>query len=213
MWNPGDQVALRGMYNGKPWYVQSVLVVKDSSDETALLLIPGAECVAPWGYIHQKHGNNGVWDRWRECQNQPWTLETYRWHTNRLLILLEPAKFYSTILMWNDASSQFLCYYVNFQLPFTRSRCGFDTFDLELDIVIEPTFAWKWKDVGEYQQGILKGVLRKEWVEAIENAKPEVLATIDRQGYPMNNSWLDWQPDPTWRAPNLPVGWDQSTNI
>jgi protein associated with RNAse G/E len=111
--------------------------------------------------------------------------------------------------MWNDASGQFLCYYINFQLPFTRSQCGFDTFDLELDMVIEPTFAWKWKDVREYQQGIQRGILREEWVEAIENAKPEILATIEQQGYPLNSSWLDWQPDPAWQAPNLPLGWDQ----
>ncbi|MFO7585966.1 MAG: hypothetical protein R6W69_14655, partial [Anaerolineales bacterium] len=68
---------------------------------------------------------------------------------------------------------------------------------------------WKWKDVDEYQQGIRNGLLRKEWVEAIENAKPEVLSTIERQGYPLDNSWIGWQPHPAWQAPNLPSGWEQ----
>ncbi len=213
MWNSGDPIALRGMYAGKPWYVQSVRVVKDSPEEIALLLTPGAECVAPWGYIHQKHGAHGRWDRWQECLNPPWRLEPYRWHTNRMLMLLEPEKFYSTILIWNDASHQFICYYINFQIPFVRSSCGIDTFDLELDIIIEPSYQWKWKDEAEYRLGIEAGVLRSDWIRGIEAAKPEVLNAIEQRHYPIDNTWLGWQPDPEWQAPSLPFGWEQEAHV
>jgi len=43
----GDNVLLRGMYNHRPVYVQSCRVVKDTPEETALFIWPGAECVAP----------------------------------------------------------------------------------------------------------------------------------------------------------------------
>ena len=61
LWNQGDNVLLRGIYDNHPVYVQSLRVVKDTPDETALLIWPGAECAAPKGYIQQGHSGN--WHR------------------------------------------------------------------------------------------------------------------------------------------------------
>jgi hypothetical protein len=208
-WNPGDNVALRGMYDGHPWYIQSAIVVKDSPEEIALLVMPGAECAAPYGYIHQKHGPDGKWERWEEMLNPPWHLETYAWHTNRFLILLRPDEFFATIYIWQHKTGKFQCYYINFQLPFQRSHCGFDTFDLELDLVIGPDYQWKWKDIDEYRQGIESGILRADWVDGIESAQKDVFAKLEQRLYPLDGTWLDWKPDPTWKAPNLPAGWEK----
>ena len=205
---PGEIVALRGMLHQQPWYIQSTLVVKDSPQETALLLLPGAECAAPSGYIHQKHGDQGHWDRWMEILNATWQLEKYRWRTNRFLILLEPGKFYATIYIWNHASNLFQGYYINFQLPFERSQSGFDTFDLELDILIDPTLQWQWKDLAEYQSGIQLGIITPEWVRGIEQAQVGLFECLSKRQYPLDGSWVNWQPDPAWQAPNLPSGWE-----
>jgi hypothetical protein len=207
-WNPGDQIALRRMYAGHPWHVQSVIVVKDNPEEIALLLIPGAECVAPYGYIHQKHGSEGKWERWQEMLNPPWRLEKYAWRTSHFLILLKPDDFYSIIYIW-EATNAFLCYYVNFQLPFQRSHCGFDTFDLELDLVIKPDYSWRWKDVEDYQRGIAAGILIPEWVRGLETAQKDVFDRLEQRRYPLDGRWLDWKPDPVWMAPKLPANWDQ----
>jgi hypothetical protein len=120
LWNEGDTVLLRGMYDNRPVYVQSLRVVKDTPEETALLICPGAECVAPSGYIH--HGHEWNLARWQETLDNTLQMEKYLWHTNRFLILLEPKKFYSTIYIWNAVSSAFVCYYINFQLPFRRTQ-------------------------------------------------------------------------------------------
>jgi hypothetical protein len=208
-WNLGDTVALRGIYQNQPWYVQSAIVVKDSPEEIALAMLPGAECVAPYGYIHQKHGIEGKWVRWEEMLTLPWRLEKYAWHTKRFLILLKPDAFYATMHIWEDATNSFKCYYINFQLPFKRSHCGFDTFDLELDIVVKPDNTWHWKDIEEYKCGIEAGILLPEWVQGIEAAKPEVFDMIEKRQYPLDGHWLNWRPDPGWIAPKLPVNWDQ----
>lgn len=208
-WKPGDNVALRGMYAGRPWYVQSATVVKDNPDEIALLVMPGAECVAHYGYIHQKHGPNGKWDRWRDMLNQYWRLEKYAWHTNRFLILLKPDEFYETIYIWQHETNIFQCYYINFQLPFERSHCGFDTFDLELDIVIEPDYCWNWKDADDYQHGIEAGILRADWVRGIENAQKDIFDKLEQRTYPLDGCWLDWKPDPAWKTSILPAGWEK----
>jgi hypothetical protein len=208
MWQSGDTVILRGMYNRRPSYVQSAIVVKDTPEEVALLVAPGAECAAPSGYIHKKHGDHTGWKRWDDMLSNAWQMETYAWHTNRFLILLEPLKFYSAIYIWEHASGIFQCYYINFQLPFERTPLGFDTFDLELDLVIAPDCRWEWKDVAEYQTGIEKGVLRPEWVQGIKHAKQDVFARLEQRLYPLNGEWLHWQPDPQWVTPRLPDGWD-----
>lgn len=205
---PGTNIALRGMYNHRPWYVESAIVVKDTPQEVALLVAPGAECAAPPEYIHGKHGESHQWDRWGLMSGERWQLERYRWHTNRFLVLLESGKFYSINYIWNDASDAFLGYYVNFQLPFERSQYGFDTFDLELDLVIDPELRWRWKDFEEYQQGIAKGCLRPEWGQGVEQAKADVFARLEGRLYPFDGTWFQWRPNPAWAASHLPEGWD-----
>lgn len=118
-------------------------------------------------------------------------------------------KFYSTIYIWDATSREFVCYYINFQLPFRRTPLGFDTLDLDLDLVIDPSFTWEWKDEVEYQQGIHAGGIRREWVREVERAQPEVFKRIEQQAYPLNGSWLNFQPDPNWSLPYLPKNWDE----
>ena len=207
LWKEGDAVVLRGVYEGRPTYAQSMRVIRDTPDETALLIWPGAECAVPKGYIHHPH-DASKWDRWAETLTNSLDLQPYTWHTNRFLVLLEPEKFYATIYIWEAEPNQFSCYYINFQLPFRRTPIGFDTLDLDLDIVIEPDFQWKWKDAGEYEHGIRSGGIKTEWVNEIEQAKKEVFARINKREYPLNSYWLNWQPDASWQTPQLPQNWE-----
>jgi protein associated with RNAse G/E len=207
LWNKGDNVLLRGMYDNRPVYVQSLRVIKDTPEETALFILPGAECVAPSAYIHHGHDWNLV--RWQETLTNTLQMEKYLWHTNRFLIILEPEKFYSTIYIWNAVSGEFICYYINFQLPFRRTPLGFDTLDLDLDIVVESSRKWKWKDEEEYQEGIRAGGIRSEWVKEIERAQIEVFSRIEQRTYPLDDSWLHWLPDSSLSLPYLPENWDE----
>jgi protein associated with RNAse G/E len=206
-WKSGDVVALRGIYNRRVSYMQSAVVVRDTPEEVALAILPGAECSAPLGYIHGKHGASGHWDRWGEYKRGDWEMQKYIWHTNQLLILLQPEKYYASYYFWQAANNQFLYYYVNFQLPFRRSPIGFDSFDLELDIIIEPTYEWRWKDVDDYQMGIEEGILCQEWVQAIDAAKQEVFERLEKRAYPFDGAWLNWHPNPRWIPPKSPKNW------
>ena len=208
-WKPGDPVALRGIYNDRVWYMQSALIVHDSPEEVALVVLPGAECSAPREYIHGKHGASGQYDRWGNYLGNHWNMESYLWRTNRLLILLEPEKYYAGMFFWEHNSGNFLCYYMNFQLPFRRSEIGFDTLDLELDIIVEPDLTWHWKDVENYQKGIESGVIRSEWTEAIDITRQEVFEALGNRRYPFDGSWLDWKPDPAWQTPKARENWDK----
>lgn len=75
-----------------------------------------------------------------------WTLREFKWQKNRFLVFLRPRKYYDTNIVWDHETDQFKCFYINFQLPCKRSVVGFDTLDLDLDIVIRPEYDWHWKD-------------------------------------------------------------------
>ena len=208
-WQPGNTVALRGVYDGRVSYMQSAIVVRDHPEEVALAILPGAECCAPDGYIDGKHGTEGHWDRWGLYMQGAWKMRKYFWQTNRLLILLHPENYYASYYFWQADADQFLCYYINFQLPFWRTNIGFDTFDLELDLIVEPSYEWRWKDVDDYRRGIECGILLQGWVEEIEAAKQEVFDRLEQHRYPFDDTWLGWSPDPDWSPPTLPENWDK----
>jgi protein associated with RNAse G/E len=205
MWKPGDVVLGRGVFNHRVWTAVPVIVVKDTSEEIAMTLLPGTECMTETDYAKGKKDGKRRWD----FKYKDWNLAPFLWRTNRTLILLEPNRFYSIRLNWHQDNNQFVGYYVNFQLPFQRSRFGFDTLDLELDIVVQPDFSFEWKDVDDYEKGIEVGIILPEWAKEIENAKPEILGRLEKRHYPFDGSWLDWMPDPSWSPPRLPNDWNQ----
>ncbi len=205
MWQSGDVLAWRGIYRNRVWHAQTVIVVKDLPEELVLALLPGAECVAPEGYLNGKDGDKRRWN----FKDKDWATQDYLWRTNRLLVLLEPKKYYSTIFFWHNESNEFLCYYINFQLPFQRSHCGVDTLDLDLDLIIAPDLSHEWKDIEDYQKAIEEQIIFPEWTKEIDIAKKEILDKLEKRQYPYDASWLDWTPDPSWAPPKLPENWDK----
>lgn len=205
MWKPGEVVSWRGIRNHVVWHVQPTLVVKDASEELVLTLLPGTECMAEETYPLGK--NNGK--RWWDFKANDWKLAEYIWRTNRLLLILEPEKCYSIILFWEDVSNEFLCYYINFQVPYQRRDQAVDTLDLELDLIIKPDFSMEWKDQDDYQKAMEQGLITSEWTRRIEDAQLEILDRLENRKYPFDGSWLDWMPDRNWAPPKLPENWNR----
>lgn len=202
-WHPEDHIAIRGIVNNRVWEAMSVVVVKDSADETILLLGPGAECAWP---------DTSRERRWDATRNNRWVLNLAPWGSTWFLIFLEPQKYYATYATYNEAG-HFEGYYVNFQLPYHRSHCGFDSLDLELDLVIDEQFEYTWKDEADYQVGIEAGFIRTEWMQEIDDAKQDILHKLNQRVYPFDGSWLGWAPDPNWIAPQLPLNWDDVVSV
>jgi protein associated with RNAse G/E len=204
-WSPGDIIAWRGIYRNRIWHALAMTVVKDSPEEMVLALLPGAERMAEKEYANGRKSGKPRW----HFKDLPWELEKIQWRTSRLLILLEPEKYYSIMYFWNNASGEFLYYYINFQVPCQRSHCGVDTLDLDLDLIIHPDFSYEWKDLEEYRRAIDEKIIFPAWTQEIDIAKDEILAKVQKREYPYDGSWLDWVPDPSWSPPKLPENWDK----
>jgi protein associated with RNAse G/E len=170
-----------------------------------LSIAPGAGCIVEEHYARGIKNGKRRWD----FKDEDWRLEEFAWHTNRVLFVVEPGKYYSIMHFWNHAANDFLGYYINFQQPFVRNHCGIDTIDLDLDLDINPDLTFKWKDEDDYQKAIDHGLIPPEWVQGIEGAKLEILERLGKRQYPFDGSWLDWKPDPNWPASKLPENWDK----
>jgi protein associated with RNAse G/E len=205
MWQPGDVVSWRGIYRERIWHVQPTILVKDSAQEVVTTLLPGTECIAEESYPKGKKKGQRRW----YFTDRDWQLAKYTWQTNRLLLIFEPENYYSTILFWNHTNNKFLCYYINFQLPFQRNHYAIDTLDLDLDLIVNPDFICEWKDLDDYQSAIEHGVISSDWAREIETAKVDVLQRIEARQYPFDGSWLDWTPPTNWSPPALPENWNQ----
>jgi predicted RNA-binding protein associated with RNAse of E/G family len=204
-WKPNEVISWRGIYRDRIWHAQTVIVVKDTPGEIVVALLPGTECMAPEGYLQGKNSSQRRWN----FKEKYWQLEKYSWRTNRLLLLLEPEKYYSTMYFWNHETNEFLCYYINFQVPFQRTHCGIDTLDLDLDLIIHPDFNYEWKDVDDYQKAIGNGIIFPKWIQGIDEAKSDIFNKLEKRQYPFDGSWLNWIPDPIWSPPKLPENWDK----
>ncbi|HEX2993883.1 MAG TPA: DUF402 domain-containing protein [Anaerolineales bacterium] len=205
MWNPGDVIAWRGIFRNRVWHAMPTFVVKDTPQELVLAVLPGTLCKVEKDYCRRDKDSKRIWD----FKDTDWDLSDYIWHTNRVLLILEPGKYYSTNLFWNHETNEFIGYYINFQSPYRRHHRGIDALDLELDIDIDPELVFGWKDVDDYQKAIRCGIIPPECVKGIEAAIPEITNRLGKRQYPFDGSWLDWVPDPSWSPPPLPEGWDK----
>lgn len=133
---------------------------------------------------------------------------TRTWHTNQALVLMRPDDGYSPYGFWNS-DGDFVCWYINLQLPLTRTDIGFDTMDAVLDLVVAPDLkSWQWKDEHELERVVELGLASKELATQIRSNGESVIALLER-GEAWWADWKDWAPDPEWPVPELPEGWDR----
>ncbi len=210
---PGDHAVHHGVYNGKVWIARPVTVVEDRPEIIKLLIIPGSICKFTTGLKTRKYRDSGsgpLLDRWDEQLSMNWELYNHTWFGKRVLIINRPDDYYGVQLHWNHETDEFLGWYINFELPLLRSEAGFDTLDLEVDLIVHPDFSLEWKDLEEYEAGVKRGVITPEQIGQIELGKDEVLGHIHkRDGLFADQKLKFWKPPVKWSAPQLNTGWDK----
>ena len=75
MWNPGDIVVGRGVFNNQVWAAVPVIVVTDTPEELVVALLPGTECMTELEYAKGKKDGNRRWD----YKYKDWRLELFLW--------------------------------------------------------------------------------------------------------------------------------------
>jgi predicted RNA-binding protein associated with RNAse of E/G family len=90
--------------------------------------------------------------------------------------------------------------YVNVQDPFLKTPAGFDTQDLELDIVVTPDGSWSSKDDDVLEQRIAEGRFTPQQVAAIRAEGDRITSTLADRTRWWSDTWAAWRPDPLWEG-------------
>lgn len=101
-------------------------------------------------------------------------------------------------VFWAGADRHFAHWYVNTQEPFRRSSIGYDTQDLELDLVVEPTGRWRLKDAENLVARIDEGRLSPEQGSAAMSEAARLAERLDHRRWWWDWSWALWHPDREW---------------
>ena len=137
----------------------------------------------------------------------PWA-GRHGWTGHGVLMLQRPGEAYAVWHFWEGPEREFAGWYLNFQEPFRRTSIGYDTQDLELDIWIPVDGPWHFKDEEKLDEHIREGRYTEEQVEATRALGAEIGAMLDRDERWWDERWTSFEPDPTWRAPAFPAGWE-----
>jgi len=186
MWSPGQVVLRREVLNdGRVWLTAPVVVVRDDPELLATYLPEGTPFHFPDGDWPSANGRH------------PWHGRG-RWEGNGLLMLQRPGDSYAVWIFWHGAEREFRGWYVNLQEPFRRTAEGYDTQDLELDIVVSTTGSWEWKDDELLEERIREGRFSAGQVAEIRAVGAAVAADLDAGRRWWSDDWARWAPDPAW---------------
>jgi predicted RNA-binding protein associated with RNAse of E/G family len=187
----GQEIQIREMVGEKPWAIRTVQVVQSSQNHTVVWMREGSNFRITEGYLNNPSFRE---ERWAISDTGNWKMIDSEWKNNHVLIYKELDSFYSIQLFWRAKDEKFLGYYVNFDLPYRKVKTGYDTLDLELDIMVYPDMKTELKDEEDYLKAVESGHISTEWAGKIDKAKTSIYAAIKNRQVPFDGSLLDLRP-------------------
>ncbi|CAM5724526.1 hypothetical protein SHIRM173S_07495 [Streptomyces hirsutus] len=189
------------------WSEHALRVVADTSEALVTACLPGAE--TRWRALYVKaraDGDRSVrTEAFDAMATGTWELADAVWQETRLLLWKPPAATFSVNAFYTSAGLR--NWYVNFERPIARTGDGYDTFDLTVDLVIDPDLTdWQWKDEDEYAHVRRLGIVTDTEHQAVDAARGQVLAMLTERSGPFTDAaaWTAWRWNPAWPAPRLP---------
>ena len=191
---------MREVWGDRVLAARPLRVVHDGDDQRSFFFVPGTA----WKSDPRNHGEVRFLDG-------PWELED-RVRERPVLSFAFPDRAYAVLLTWSPAWA-FEGTYVNLQTPLRETPLGFDYVDHFLDLLIAPgadgASGVTWKDEDELEEARDRGLVTAEEARAIRLAGERAVAHIVNHETPFDTDWTTWRPDPSWRPPPLPPGWDR----
>lgn len=171
------------------------IVVANEDHCIVTYMAPGAE----FGFVDGAYPGPGGRHPWRAQSG---------WQGHGMLAVVSKTEPVAVQHFWSRADRQFARWYLNIQEPMRPTAIGFDSQDLELDIVIAADGTWSVKDDDLLDQRVYEGRWTAEEGRAIraigERLVREVVAP---RRWWWDAAWSTWHPDPSWEAPLLPPRW------
>lgn len=208
---PGDIVVWRciqGSRHDSPkhiTYAMPAILLSDASDSTAIHHLPGSIPRQRSGSrVQGPHGSRMLPSGWDgSYEDAPAFLgENVRVYLKN--------RQYSILRNWNPVRRQFRGWYVNLELPWKSSHCGYDSADLILDVAVSDDLkSWNLKDETEFRWAGEVGILDSSTMKFAERQSRWAIDDIAHLRWPFSADWSRWAPRSKSFVPRLPTGWDQ----
>src|SRR4051812_8138071 len=181
MWQAGDVIVRREVRNdGWPWLEVPVVVVRDEPDLLATYISSGAPFTFPPG-----------------PELHPWSARE-RWHGHGVLMLQRPGDAYAVWVFWHGEEREFAGWYLNLQEPFRRTSHGYDTQDLELDLLVHPDGRVEVKDDDLLDLRVQEGRFTRDQAAAVRAEGDRIQLELAAGRRWWDPWWALWDPDPAW---------------
>ncbi|MCP5029968.1 MAG: DUF402 domain-containing protein [Actinomycetia bacterium] len=108
---------------------------------------------------------------------------------------------------WEGLDRDFVCWYLNLHTAFVRAANGYDTQDLELDIVVFPDGSHVVKDAEVLDDRVGEGRFSPELVDWIRSYGSGLVDRLESEGPWWDQTWANWTPQTGWVDPRLPADW------
>ena len=191
-WQHGDVIVHREVWRGTPWLASPVVVVEDGPGLLATYIPEEMPLAFPPSADGRPH---------------PWAGKE-RWTGHGVLVLRRPGEAYSVCHFWDGPERRFAGWYLNLEEPFRRTAVGYDTQDLELDLWLPVGGAWRFKDEEQLEVRVREGRYTEAQVAGARRIGGELGAMLDRGERWWDERWASFAPEPGWRAPAFPDGWE-----
>ncbi|MCM2416661.1 DUF402 domain-containing protein [Streptomyces sp. RKAG293] len=204
----GERIVRRDVHrSGRVWSEQALRVLADTGEALVTACPPGAQALWPALYARARsEGERSVrTEAIHAMASGEWELAAGVWQETELLLWKPPAAWFSINAFYTAAGLR--NWYVNFEHPTCRTEAGFDTFDLTVDLVIDPDLSTRrWKDEDEYAHVRRLGIVSEFEHPAVELARAQVLDMLDQRAGPFADAdrWAAWRWNPAWPPPCLP---------
>jgi len=196
----GQTVLVREIWQQRVWTARPMILLQDTPKLIALYWIPGTS----WKRARNHQGGDvSVID----CKQGNWELHDVILEGGGTLRLSIPGAFYS-VLLFRNTDGTINRWYINLENPLTRTNGGFEYLDQFLDIIVEPDLkTWHWKDEDEFQEAQDLGLISPQEAKMFRDVGLKALELL-QSCKSLFNGWEQWKPDPSWKVPVLPEGWD-----
>jgi len=195
--------------SGRVWSEQALRVVADTGEALVTACAPGARWPALYAKTRADGDRSARTQAFEAMAAGEWELADSRWQETELLLWKPPGVWFSVNAFFvpADGGRRLRNWYVNFEHPTVRTANGFDTFDLTVDLIVDPDLSrWQWKDEDEYAHVRRLGIITDSEHRAVDDARARVLALIEERSGPFANAagWASWRWEPAWPTPRLP---------
>ena len=142
--------------------------------------------------------------------SHPWH-ERAGWEGHGVLMLQRPEEMHAVWVFWEGPERRFDGWYVNIQEPFRRTVDGYDTQDLELDVLVSPDGTWIVKDDDFLEQRVAEGRFTEPQIASVRAEARRIASALDAGDRWWSDGWAQWMPDPSWGTPTFPERFRRSS--